>query len=700
MSKLPESPPLHNPDPPASANGSPFPSPSAPPKASSAGPRSLPGRGTRGSARPFILIGLFIVLLIGLDVAAHFATGKSLLTGSVLGPGTSDRPDAILHTVKRESLTVTVTAKGQVESADNKDIVCKVRAGNKGYATSINWVIDDGTRVKPGQLLMILDDSALKDQEDQQSITVKTKMADKVKAEKDYEITLRENENTLSLAEIELDKLTGFAPDPARLALAAVGGVSSSLVEGGSYKQELDDLTGQISLAQSNVEQYRERVVWADRMVKLSYMAPAQAQAEKSKLDSSVEDLRSKEAKKRLLQDYDRRQRVTDLTSKRDTARLKAEALEYQFRIAKQTATDVYMQEKEKLDDIRRQRAECKIYAPDEILDGSMVVYFKPEGGRFGQSSSQGLIEHGAQVKEGQKMLRIPNLSSMQVNAKVNEAMVSRIKGEVRVPTKIAEGWLVRLLANPFFPPPGEPAKRALLEALREEFRREEYRKIADGQRATIKLSSLADKQFIGHVRSRAAVASQADWSQSDVKMYQTFIRIDGELGLDGKSIIPLESEVLWPDMTAVVIISVDAAKGPVLTAPIQSVVGGVEMGGTREIFVKTDSGYDRRKVDLGLYNETMVEIRSGLEEGDVIVTNPKVLLGEGEKTKTRDPGEFKSTDPKGEGKPGMPGGTGVPGGTGEPTKKGGKGGKGGFPGGEGGFPKGGAPGGFSPPGA
>src|SRR4051812_7796901 len=78
------------------------------------------------------------------------------------------RADILLHTVKREPLVVTVTEKGTLESAGNKDIVCKVRAGAKGYASTINWVIDDGSRVKSGQLLMILDDSALKDQEEDQ----------------------------------------------------------------------------------------------------------------------------------------------------------------------------------------------------------------------------------------------------------------------------------------------------------------------------------------------------------------------------------------------------------------------------------------------------------------------------------------------------------------------------------------------------
>ena len=47
-------------------------------------------------------------------------------------------------------------------------------------------------------------------------------------------------------------------------------------------------------------------------------------------------------------------------------------------------------------------------------------------------------------------------------------------------------------------------------------------------------------------------------------------------------------------------------------------------MGAKREVFVKTATGYDRREVKLGLYNDKMVEIREGLAEGDEIVVNPE----------------------------------------------------------------------------
>ena len=651
----------------------------------------MPSRGVAKSYRMYWLAALAVLLPIGGDVAAHLIFGQSLVAKYVFGPGAGERPDVITHIVKKQILNVTVTEKGQLESADNRDIVCKVRAGSKGYATTITWVIEDGTRVKPGQLIMLLEDSTLRDQEENQNVLVKQAMAAKVKAEKDYEIAINENANVIALAEIDLDKLTGLVPGPNRMPLAAVVGIPGCLLENGSYRQDLDDITGQISKAQSDVDQNGDRSKWADRMVAQKYMSSAQAQAERARYDGSVESLRSLQAKKSLLISHDRNKLLTDLTSKWKAAKLKAEAQEIQFRIDRQTKTSIFEQQSENLDDIRRQRTECKVHAPEDIEDGSMVVYFKPDGNRFGSSSSQGLIEQGAQVKEGQKMLRIPNLSKMQVNTKIHEAMVSRVRGEVRVPTKIAEGMQFALLNN--LDPLGRmlATRPPILEDLRERYRKYEYRKVAEGQRATIRLNSIALRQFVGHVKTVAAVASQADMFMSDVKLYQAYVRIDSELVTQNgvQTEIPLEPELLKPDLTAEVTISVDAAKGPVLTAPIQAIIGGAEMGASREVFVKTATGYERRSITLGLYNETMVEIRSGLNEGDEIVSNPKVLLGDKDKTKTRDTSDSKGNpDSKGGEKDAMKGG--------DPSKKGdgkkpggGPGGPGaGGPGG-GGFPKG-----------
>ena len=650
--------------------------------AKGASPKPLPARGKAGSRLlPFVLVGLLLVA--GAAVAGWYF---------YLRPAPV-RADVLLHPVKREMLTVTVAEKGTLESADNRDIVCKVRAGSKGFASSINWVIDDGSRVKPGQLLMILDDSALKDQEDNQQIVVQTALANKVRAEKDYEIAVTQNKQNIATAESALTtavnalhNFTGLTYDPARAALAAVGGGPAALAEAGTFRQSVDDLTGQLRLAESEVEQNRERAGWADRMVKLSYMSAAQAQADRSRLDSSVEKARSLRAKLTQLVTSDRDQNLTNLILARDIAQLgveraelEAEAKLVQFAADKQKFNSIYVQEDEKLRDIALQRAECKIVAPETIEPDSMVVYYKQESSRF-NSNSQGMIEQGAQVKEGQKMLRIPNLHRMQVNTKVHEAMVARIRGDVRVPTHMVDALQKIMLLNTsgFGRVVGQ--RQEVIDRVREKFRNFEYKRVSEGQKANVRVDALPDRVFEGHVRTVAAVASQADSWISDTKLYQTLVMIDFEVMPDG-SRKRLDTEQLKPDMTAEVTITVDTASTPVLTVPVQSIIGGTDMGATREVFVKTPAGYERRPVTLGLYNEKVVEIRTGLAEGDEVVLNPKVLLAPDDKTRTRDDtgkggggrGDGgKANNPKGEGSSDGPPSGGSPKGGG--GSKGGKG--------------------------
>jgi multidrug efflux pump subunit AcrA (membrane-fusion protein) len=429
-------------------------------------------------------------------------------------------------------------------------------------------------------------------------------------------------------------------------------------------------------------------------MVKLSYMSAAQAQGERSKLDSAVESLRSLQAQRNQHLNFNRKQQLTDFTSKRDNALLAYEKalLDAEANLAKalaerQRATSEYLQQEDKLRDIIAQRRECRVYAPDTIEPDAMVVYFKNESNRF-SASTTGMIEQGAQVKEGQKMLRIPNLHRMQVNTKVHEAMVARIRGDVKVPTFATESVQKVLLFNTsaFFRVVQQ--HEVYVERLQGELYKagvRDSRITSRGQKATVRVDALPERTFAGHVASVASVASQADAWISDVKLYQTMVMIDAELLPDGTR-KPLTGEEIKPDMTAEVTITVDTAREPVLTVPVQAVIGGTEMGGKREVFVKTPTGYERRPITLGLYNEKSVEIREGLNENDEVVLNPKVLLAPDDRTRTRDEGGMnKGGNGKGGG---GKGGDGWKGGDGGDAPKGG-GGKGG---GKGGGGKGGGP--------
>src|SRR5262249_54254263 len=151
------------------------------------------------------------------------------------------------------------------------------------------------------------------------------------------------------------------------------------------------------------------------------------------------------------------------------------------------------------------------------------------------------------------------------------------------------------------------------------------------------------------HVKSVAAVASQTDSWVSDVKLFPTLVLIEEKV------------EGLKPDTTAEVTIQVDGVKD-VLCVPVQAIVGGTEMGAKRKVWVKvvgpSGASYEEREVVLGIYNEKLVEVREGLVEGDEVVINPKVLMGD-TKAKTRDGDGQGGGDTKGGEKGGYPKGGG-----------------------------------------
>ncbi len=118
-------------------------------------------------------------------------------------------------------------------------------------------------------------------------------------------------------------------------------------------------------------------------------------------------------------------------------------------------------------------------------------------------------VEEGATVREKQKIFSLPDLTRMQVNAKVHEAQIFQI---------------------------------------------------SRGLKAKIRVNAFADKLLDGEVIDVAALPDSTNFFSSDIKVYSTKVRI----------IDPLPG--LRPGMTAEVEILVDR-KEKVLTVPVMAVL-------------------------------------------------------------------------------------------------------------------------------
>jgi multidrug efflux pump subunit AcrA (membrane-fusion protein) len=346
-----------------------------------------------------------------------------------------------------------------------------------------------------------------------------------------------------------------------------------------------------------------------------------------------------------------------------------------QAEAARKAAHSVYEQEQGRYQDLESEIKKCILTAPQS----GMVVYFIPEQTRFGGGAQQSTIAQGEPVKEGQKLMRIPDLNKMLVDTRVHEALVSRVRGEKWQRTGFSDAVqaAVGTTPHPFGHLMNTLAFASIRSDFSENFKEQEQTKMTDGQPATIRVDAFPDRILRGHVKSVATVASQQDFMSADVKVYQTKVAIDEQV------------EGLKPGMSAVVTILTDSRREHVLAIPVQAIVGTVEMGRSRQCFVVTPTGPEEREIVVGLSNEKMAEVKSGLNDGDQVVLNPRTLLAERE----RKTGVAPSALGKGDFPAGMEG---------KGWQKGeGKGGrsKGGMPNGswnKGGMPNGGGKGGWN----
>jgi HlyD family secretion protein len=452
----------------------------------------------------------------------------------------------IFETVKKGPLEITITERGNLESANNETIVCMVE-GEAG--TGILKILDEGTRVKKGDLLVELDSSKLNNDLTAQEITKEQAAATLKTAEKNLEIQETQNASDIAAAALKCD-------------LAVL---DLKKYKEGDYVQEKDTIDGEIKLAQEEVTRAEDKFTFTKRLAKKGYAKQSEVEADRVALQKANIGLQVAEKKMEVLQEYTKERQEAELEAnakefKRELERveLKAKAALAKYEADLKAAQRTYEVERAKYDKLVDQIKVCKIYAK---RDG-MVVYVNTRSGGF-RGSQEPLIYEGAKVKERQPIINLPDVTHMQVNARIHESKIS----------------MVRI-----------------------------------GLPATIHLDAQAGETFRGEVGMVSLVPTSGNWPNVNLKEYITFIKLTDDID---------KVSQLKPGMTAEIEILIDRLAS-VLQAPVQSFV---ERGGRHFAWVLVNNKLTRREVKVGKSNEQMMEIVDGLSEGDRLAQTPRTVL-------------------------------------------------------------------------
>lgn len=316
--------------------------------------------------------GYVMLLMLASGVVAILLMGLWLYRRN-----SNDKPSAriMLHKVARDDFALTVTERGEIESAGMTEVVSEVKAKNTA-GVSILKIVPEGTQVKAGDFLVELDSSLFREERNTQQIAVNTAEALVVESRNLYETALIAKQEYLD----------------------------------GTYVQERQTIEGEVFVAEENLNRAKEYFEYSKRLAAKGYINQLQLEADRFAVEKSRKELDAAKTKLKVIDEYTKAKMLKQLESDIVTSKAKWESDKKSYDIAV-----------EKLAEIDEQISHCIIKSPK---DG--VVTYAHDRQDFGGDNF--IVKEGAVIRERQAIIRLPDPTSMRVELNVNESLIQYVR--------------------------------------------------------------------------------------------------------------------------------------------------------------------------------------------------------------------------------------------------------------------------------
>ncbi len=397
---------------------------------------------TRVSIR--LLLGTMLIVVCG-DAAAQTA---GTTTGELIGLSPEQAKEL------RRRIETTVRERGVLESVSTVEILSEV-AGPR----TILRLVPEGSVVKKGDLLVELDSSSLQEELLKQRAAVAQARATLGQAELTYALAQQQRTDGVAVAQMaakvaELDR-------------------DKYLAKGGEFELALRKIEAEMIFAE-------QKLKLAQNAIEIVGQAIEQGMADRQTLDKPR--LAAAEARAQLVTAQAARKFLTEHVRDHRTATLELAVLQAKSNLARIQRQSEFARENARgniaaskavleLEDLKLaafsgQIENCRIRAPRDGL-----VLFGPPAGR-----SADAIKEGAVVQQGQVILKLPDMSRLQVRVFVHESRIDRVR---------------------------------------------------KGQSVRIGLDAFPDRTFHGKVTHVSDFAKTANWYSADVKQYAVLVSLD-----------------------------------------------------------------------------------------------------------------------------------------------------------------------------
>jgi len=447
------------------------------------------------------------------------------------------------YTVAPMDLDVKIAKDGELEAINNTDISCHVEGMN-----TITYVVPEGTNVKNGDVLITLDSSTIKHKLDDLKVALDTNQANLVTAEQLEQIQASKNQSGLEAAQttVELAQLDVEA------------------YEKGTFPQAKLDAQTELKAAEEALANKQDDLNNTMALFAKGFVTPSDVKKAELDVTTSANARDKARTALQLLLTYQHKKDETNFQSALSQAmqRLDHTKGENSATLRQYHAMTASAQQQVKLlqqqfDDAKVQFDSCTIKAPAS----GFVIYSSSL-----DRNAQAPIAEGAQVRDKQLLIRLPDTTSMKADVRIPEAQRGRIFIDENAPM------------------------RAIVH-------------IPQANR-TVDVTG-----WVSHISPIADMSQR--WINPDLKEYPVDITLDWV----PQGLKPSESvkvEIFCEHLNSVTAV------------PLDSIYSA---GSDNFVFAKTASGVKPIRVALGDTTETFAQLISGVASGDDVL---RLQMGQG----------------------------------------------------------------------
>jgi HlyD family secretion protein len=300
---------------------------------------------------------------------------------------------------------VKISKDGELQALNNIEIVSEVEG-----QTTIQTLVKEGATVKKGDVLVTLDSSSIKQKMEDTTLDLQKSDADLINAKEMKDIQDSQNSANLEAAQVAL----------------TLAQLSLQQYTDGTYPQSVANAQADLDKAQITLKTKQEDYDQSQKLLAKGFTNAADVKDKENDLVDARNGLKKAETAMMVLTKYshpsDLAEKKNDLSqAEKKLARTKRENASAMMQReadvkSKQQSLDTL---KRRMDHLKEQFAACTITAP---ADG-MVVY-SSSADRW----SSNPIQEGAQVRERQSLLKLPDTNTMKATVRIQEGQVRRVR--------------------------------------------------------------------------------------------------------------------------------------------------------------------------------------------------------------------------------------------------------------------------------